>query len=223
MKILATMPGRFGDILWAMPTLRCLAEASGEPVDLLVGEEFDSLCALLRQQPYIDEARAIEGWTMDEKRPRMWPRDYDQVIHLAYPEWPTAPLHLYTWQTALMQFQGTLPPLDLDTPWITVPEAPQHLLDARPYITACWTEEWIELKMGVTVSVAQPGTHYFFVTHVGGRHQEFGRLHMIPNITLVQRLGWIELAQLIQHAQCYLGCLSAPWVLANGLGKQTVI
>jgi hypothetical protein len=221
MHILVTMNGRFGDVLWALPTLRCLAEASGEPVDLLLGEEFASIVPLLQAQAYLGHVESVPGWSMATKQPSAYELpggEPDQVIHLSYPAWPTVLLPIYTWTTAVAQYRGSLPPLDLDTPWISVPQRPAR----SSYVYVGWTEEWIELKMGLLASVAfaQP-ERCFLVPHLGGRHCEFRGLR--SNVPLIYLPSWADMAALLQGAAVYFGCLSAPWVLANALGRQTVI
>ncbi len=47
---LCTFPGRYGDIIWALPTVRGISEVEG-PVDLLIAGEFASIVPLLEQQP----------------------------------------------------------------------------------------------------------------------------------------------------------------------------
>jgi hypothetical protein len=39
----------------------------------------------------------------------------------------------------------------------------------------------------------------------------------------MMRGDWSVTAQIAQGAQCYLGCLSSQWVLANALGKRCVV
>jgi hypothetical protein len=156
---LCTMPGRAGDILWALPTIRAISEHQGAPVDLLVAGEFESLLPLLEQQPYLGAVLADHAWGMDNwidgggSLQQAWqpPTDvsgWEAVYHLGYRGWPELPLPRWT-HSMLVQYgwrdvDGPVPPLDLDRPWITVEPA------THPPDVACgWTECHFELKYGL--------------------------------------------------------------------------
>jgi hypothetical protein len=53
----------------------------------------------------------------------------------------------------------------------------------------------------------------------GARHAEWlyidGLIHSPSH--------WLRAADLMDGAACYLGCLSSQWVLANAMGKKTVV
>src|SRR5262245_63210788 len=71
--IACTMPGRHGDILWALPTVRALAEQAGAPIDLVISEKYGSLKDLIRRQPYIADVVVLADWQVQETAP-MTPR-----------------------------------------------------------------------------------------------------------------------------------------------------
>src|SRR5260221_13810852 len=94
-RILTTFPGRAGDLLWALPTVRAIAEHFDTEVDLQIAGEFASMVDLLLQQPYLAGVIADPRWTLtppdDWKAPEL-PREYDRVFHLGYRRWPRLPL-----------------------------------------------------------------------------------------------------------------------------------
>ena len=47
MNILATMPGRHGDIAWSLATVRALAEAYDEPITFAISGKYGSLKELI--------------------------------------------------------------------------------------------------------------------------------------------------------------------------------
>src|SRR5665213_3309017 len=102
-RILCTFPGRYGDIGWALPTVRAISEAAGHPVDLLIAGEFESLLPLLRLQPYLGQVSANPHWGMSDpwEQGVPWPPGtYDQVYHLQYHGWPSRPLPMEVYAQA---------------------------------------------------------------------------------------------------------------------------
>ena len=73
MRIVFTMPGRFGDVLWAMPSARAVAETFDQPVTVVLSPKYGSLADLLRLQPYIAEVVIDPAWEIREDAP-MQPR-----------------------------------------------------------------------------------------------------------------------------------------------------
>ncbi len=110
MKVLCSFPGKFGDILWALPTVRALSRRLGQPVDLAVSAKYGSLAPLLREQPYLKRVHVLENWVVQETAP-MTPRvppgvaefglnaAYEVVFHLGYRGWPQRPLPFETLHT----------------------------------------------------------------------------------------------------------------------------
>ena len=219
MRVLCSMPGKFGDILWALPTCRALAEVAGEPVDFLTSYDYRALCPLLSQQPYIREATWMKDWRVLDTAPmtpRCPPTDmlgfsngsaHDRVIHLGYLEWPTTTLPYYMWQTTLMQWGKDLPYPDLETPWITVVD-PFEAWD----VTAGFTDEWFELKYGI-VNLLTPQVDLAYACG-SPRWASEGRVHNLP---------WHTAATQIVHGRIFFGDCSALHVLACALGKRCVI
>lgn len=202
-KILCTHPGRFGDILWALPTMRALSEAYEAPVELMLSAKYESLRPLLDHQPYISCTGFDPAWRVQETAPispRCPPqsevyeqasaatgeRYYDHVYHLGYRGWPEPTLaratYLCAHETAVAYhvqdptFDG-LGPLDLARPWITPPHQAVRLPTDPPVVWVGWSEEWFELKVGVLVALAArfPTVAFQWVRPWGGRYDEVDR------------------------------------------------
>ena len=245
MKILCTHPGRYGDILWALPTVRALSEAYEQPVEFLTSPRYAPICPLIAQQPYIAAADEAVEWAIQESAP-ITPQQppwsgasdmytFDAVYHLGYTAWPRPTLAQDVYDRALRQHRtrAAIPPLDLATPWITatnmiMPRAEQ------PRVWLGWSEEHFELKVGLTLLLAArfPDVEFWWIRpDLQSRYDEAdhrypslaGWQHMLGyNVTMI-RANWQTTAALAQSCWCYLGCLSAPWVLANALGIPCVV
>jgi hypothetical protein len=235
-SVLCTFPGKYGDLLWALPTVRALADAYGGPVDLLTSERYSGLNDLISRQPYIRHAMHTSAWVVQDTAP-MSPRVPPieggaglEVHHLGYEGWPLGTLAQDIWGRVARSLIN-VPLLDLDRPWITVPGT---TTSTDPYVWVGWSEEHFELKVGILVAVAMrfPTYKFWWVRPWGGRYDEVDRTTLLETGTQHHRLGpnvammrgdWSVTAQIAQGAQCYLGCLSSQWVLANALGKRCVV
>jgi hypothetical protein len=233
MKVLCTMPGKYGDIMWALPTVKAIAQHVEEKVDFVTSEPYHSLLPLIQEQFYIGSVAAFSDWQVQDTAP-MTPAEapppppdvYDHVFHLGHTEWPQLPLvrqhHanlVRQWPDAL----GPTPPLALEEPWIEAPKPDEGWEVVKPDVLICWSEEWCELKMGVTQAVdyglyqEQHRTRVSLVRPKGSRYFEW------PAGASIDHPDWVLTAQVMSHAQAVLCCLSSQWVLANALGKRCVV
>lgn len=217
-------PGRFGDSLWTGPTLRAIAAAHG-PVDLVLSRDYgrDDFLDLWRAQPYIKSASRCDEWEIREEAPiQPWEAPMECDAHLGYRGWPQAPtLYEEAYRLATEQL-GPLPALDM-SPWMVV-KAPAIL---TPAIVCAFSFHWAELKAGVVLALAnrfrgqslRTVPKFGMVLHDGRRWSEFETKDLIrcPKVT------WIVAAQVLQQCQVVLCDLSGMWVLANALGKPTVV
>lgn len=237
-KVLATFPGKYGDILWALPTVRALSEAAGAPVDLVIAGAYGSIVPLLARQPYLRRVWAMPEWVVQDTAPiaprvpptalpggqpivEFEPGTYDRVLHLGYEGWPRSPLPYETYATACDAVRDTplyqrLAP-DLDRPWITAP----FQWVARPYPVAVgFTDEHFELKFGIwqllfrrEVREAPDRLGLINLSH-GTRWQaeaEYGGF------------DWETAASAIAQSEVFLGDCSALHVLACALGVPCVL
>ena len=228
MTILCTFPGRHGDILWALPTVRAISETFDQPVDLALANNYDSLSTLISQQSYIGTCFPVPTWHYNEDvegshRPSRID-GYERIINLGRTGWPTGPLAQYTWETAqrLVPDQP-IAPLDLDRPWIEI-AANTHYAD---HVAVGWSQEHLELKMGILAALVRrtyPNqTFYMLCPTFGGRWAEWD--HNAEESSKLQfgYWDWLITAKILAGSRVFLGCQSALWVLANALGKTCVI
>jgi hypothetical protein len=237
MRVLCTHAGRHGDALWALPTVRAIAETIGTPVDFCLSSQYRSLAPLISDQVYIGRAFADPAWDVVESAPvspaeppsplarRVSPLEpsgpvlgdgYDRVVHLSFRSWPLSKtLAEGYWEAGKAAFPE-LRPLDLERPWIQ-PKA--RLIEQT--IIAGFSDEWFELKAGLfyllDVKLARQGWGLVAVCAPGSRWDREG-------VPLGRRVcDWRGMAHELAATPFFLGCLSAPWVLANAMGKRSVI
>lgn len=230
MRVLVSFPGRYGDILWAMPVLRALSRRLNQPIDLAISGEFASIVPLLQQQDYLGQVTAYQTWSL--AAPESWrgpmvgvADTYDAILHLGYRGWPQRPLPFEVLDTLNAQSQiggsqwtrfGTIPDaeLDLQTPWITV-DGSASLTD----LAVGFTEAWFELKFGLLCCLDAALPPYIVLTPPGTRWVT----EMPPQTLPVCATDWIGSARIIRHATHFLGDCSALHVLAVALGTPAVI
>lgn len=213
MSTLCTFPGRYGDLLWALPSVRAIAERLGEPVDFAVAGEFRSMLPLLQLQPYIRTAYAIDTWGLtppDEWRAPvdLHGTDWDVVIDLGYRGWPTKPLPYQIAEQAKVT-------IDLSRPWIQV-DGPGIPLD----VAVGFTETWFELKFGLLMAIDRLYINptYIQLTLPGTRWTT-----ETTGYASVEVVDWLGAARAIRNADLFFGDCSALHVLAVALGKPVLL
>lgn len=211
--VLCTFPGRHGDLLWALPTIRAIAEFYDQPIDLQICGEFDRLASIIEMQPYIQEVAADQSWGMSHgyRPPTIRASPNTIVHHLGYQRWPELPLPKETYLNAVASVGQELPPLRLDDPWIAWP----HKVEWPLRFEIGWTDCHFELKFGITellreywdldeVGIFPPGSRWI---SEGG----------------YQAIDWEEAAQCIYGTRLLLTDCSALHVLAVAMGIPVVI
>lgn len=232
-KYLCTFTGKFGDILWSLPTAKYIAEKiAGQPVDFAVMPYYQSLLPLLVEQSYIEHAFIKEDWlrTHSNHGDQPWqppdnikfltyaPAEYERMWHLTYRGHPgiTAPemplVDFIAYQQGI-SFQGwqVIPFLEVSDS--VQEEAAKIHLSSGPMMQA------IEEKRLVTYSFNEQYAEQkkvFFET-LWAKGSSVGL-----EFFNVAEVGWKEATWLIKKSLVYVGCRSACWVLANGLGKEII-
>jgi hypothetical protein len=222
--ISVTFPGRAGDLLWALPTVRALAEIHG-PVSLRIAGEFASMLPLLQQQPYLKVVVADHAWSLTPPNDWQPPVVEEGEIHLGYRGWPDQPLAQYIYGTLKYHYPHlAVAGLDLESPWITIPPLPNS------WGTTCtpvgFTEAWFELKVGLLQLLQQefawtqnredvgwPTTALMQMATPGGRWVLAGW----------RPYTWVEAAEFITASSLFVGDCSALHVLAVACGTPVIV
>lgn len=228
MKILCTFPGKFGDLIWALPTIRAISEAIGEPVDLVIAGAYGSIVPLLKRQAYLGVVWAEVDWQVQNTAP-MTPRvpqlpfaeaqGYDHVFHLGYRWWPETDLARETWACFAGANYGGMIDLamehfDLTRPWII----PPYHIDYPVAYTVGFTDEHFELKFGLAWLL----------------HRQFLGGDAFPicvsnsprwnnETALSGAYNWESAAAWLAISPAFLGCNSALHVLARAMGVPVVM
>lgn len=236
-KILVTFPGKFGDLLWALPTIRAIARRVDHPVDLLIPDQFRSIVPLLQQQEYLGKVSHDGAWEVRDTAP-ISPRippfplpapetetkpagiQYDYVLHLGYRDWPTPDVMRHTLATANLELwedhEGSLreEELDLATPWI---QAPRPIPGSG--LVICFTDEHFELKIGLTALMQSWSQGAVAFCTPESRMWQEGRAAS-PRLFCG---GWEQYANWIAGSSAVLADCSAAHVLAVAMGKPVIL
>lgn len=222
MRILASLPGRNGDQLWSLPTVRALAESYDQSITVCLSAKYAGLQSLIAAQPYVEDVLVLSDWVVEESAPispRIPPTlpDHDRHFPLGYAGWPTPDLPRDIYRNALLAYEDPqgLQPLDLKRPWITVVGA------AVPCALAIgFTAEYFELKVGlVTLLERTVRLPSLVIVPVGSRWQT-ERPHGSYALYLSD---WLDAARLIRNSDLFFGCCSALHVLAVAIGTPVVL
>ena len=224
MKVLCTAPGKFGDILWALPTVRALAGAAGEPVDICLSKSYgaEPFRELIAGADYVGTVWVDPDWIITREGTPMQPRhpprlddSQGRIIELSYQRWPLNALPVDTYLSVVGQWGAELPKLDLQTPWLSINgprQGPPH------QIVVGFTDEWFELKVGLVRLLEQnlfPGEMTGYITCAPGSRWTTENAREADT--------WLEAAQRIADAQLFLGDCSALHILAYALGKSCIL
>jgi hypothetical protein len=218
MKILCTFSGKFGDILWSLPTVREIAKKEESytvhetnyltEVHFGIMPEYRSLIPLLNSQNYIDKAFVIEDWICigsphgDQPWESPVTERYDKVYHLTYKQHPTKnqPLLDFTasQQGIQLLYNGVIPFISL--PW-TSPKV------ERQFIAYAFNESMMEYKGP-------------FLQKLKEEIEPLG-----VDFIDISKIPWLNAATLLNSVEClaFVGCRSANYVLACGLGKRVFV
>lgn len=206
MKVLTTFSGKYGDILWSMPTVRQISRQYNHAVDFACMPQYQSILPFLWEQEYINDAFVIEDWicTGSPNGDQPWQSPnvagYDRVYQLTYRSHPGIN------SPAMPLVDLVARQHDMQLPGDTVPflrSKHKTYVCAAPYVTYAFNPMYSEQK------------DTFF-------RELFSRLGSEIPLVPVGTLSWQEAAAQIASSLFYVGCRSACWVLAMGLGARTI-
>lgn len=209
-KTLCTFSGKMGDILWSLPTVRELSKRHGEAVDFGIMPQYSGLLELLNFQSYISKAEVFPDWICtgsphgDQpwKPPAKYEIWYEHIYHLTYRAHPG----IGAVALPLCDFIASQQKVELHVPVVPFLEAQDIEVFPPP---------------------PQPVLPYGFNGDYADAKQQFlcklllntqGQLAWVD----VTNMPFMQAAAVIKKAGIYVGCRSACWVLATGLGAQTI-
>lgn len=207
-NVLCTFSGKFGDILWSLPTAREISKRHHVPVDFQVMPAYDSLTELISNQEYINCASVNQGWHCEGSPhgDQPWfPQNneslqhmYEHIYHLTYKSHPGIggeymPLIDFIAKQADIRFEG--PPI----PFISVDAI--KLEDTRTHIAYSFNNDYHSDKLQF-LDIINANTDVRLID--------------------VSKLSWLRAAEVIHTAMAFIGCRSANWVVANGVAQNNI-
>jgi hypothetical protein len=234
--ILCTFPGKFGDALWALPTVRAISELTGQKVDYYLMPYYETLMPLLKCQEYIDVPGVIGNWVRTHsnfgdqpwKAPegitlqRVGDREviekkYKQIWHLGYRAHPgvTAPdmalIDFIAYQQGIQLSQPIVPFLEVDDDVEGV--AVQTSFSGGSFMQVVRKNNLVAYAFNEQYGQ----TKDLFFRALWLEMQDTGLEFFNLNHAVWKEAAWIQ-----KNSLAFVGDRSACWVMATGLGKKTI-
>lgn len=219
-KVLATFSGCNGDILWSLPTVRQISKIHNAKVDMGIMPAYKSLLPLLQLQPYICTAFVVEDWVCtgspcgDQpwQPPKRIEEHYEKVYHLTYRRHPygnESLIDFIAWQQGLTLEEPVVPFIsygDVDISYVTNV--------SKGYIAYAFNESYApEKQQFMDLVKTEVGRHWTLSAFINLNKDSF----------VNTPIPWIDSAAIIKNALCFIGCKSANYVLAHGVGQENII
>jgi hypothetical protein len=211
-KVLTTFSGKYGDILWALPTVRAVANfMAQEKVDFGIMPQYRSLLPLLNFQTYIDKAFVIEDWECTGSPygdqpwlPQHVPQGYERAFHLTYRGHPgihCAPLPLIDFiaEQQGMRLVNPIPFIDVPAGFFRAKNEPEINCHAAYAFSAGAAEAKAKF---LDIVIGQAGNNIAWID--------------------ASKEDWMTAALLIKLATCFVGSRSSNNVIAHGVGQKNI-
>lgn len=228
-KILCTFSGKYGDILWSLPTARALSFLHGCKVDFATMPQYKSLIPLLEKQFYIEKAMVFDDWILHHSnygdQPWLPPSHqkcggttncqsgWERCYHLGYRAHPGLPfgqpnmavMDYIAWQQGVklkdpLPFIGGLCDRVVVSKVYAGFDRELRATVVDDFVTYAFNEQYKEMKDKFLEALRE-------------------KLGIRVRLVDVTRYAWLEAAEYIQGSLAFVGCRSANWVIANGLNK----
>lgn len=208
-KIAIAMPGKIGDFLYALPTIRHICERDNAIVDIYTSEICRPTESLIRYQSYVNDFiipkeykiihtnQGVQPWQMPVPE-----GEYDKVYQLGFQIFPhDGPLHQYIGQQIGLT---TIP-----DPFY---ECPDKIFYEEPYVvvghcgnhtTSNLVNSYKYFIENCPIKVVQTGIEGDRIFTSVDCHDQIG-------------IDFLNLASLISKAKAFVGFYSAQLAVANG-------
>ena len=209
--IAVSHPGKIGDALWALPTIKWLCEKHGCQADFFTSPYCAPMLSLVAYQPYIRTAQVMPGYVAVAYAPGVQPWDmglsldgYDAVYELGFRGHPRCDLGNYI--ASLVGAPAELP-VEYEFPRGHVDvKAPYYVLAPRG--DAMFSPLYTEFMNRSEIPVVQLGS--------AGEAIEGTSIDR-TGLSMLDTLAWIE------GSEGYIGPASSHLVLANGFRVPKVV
>lgn len=219
-QVLFTHPGKLGDLLWSLPTIRAVADFEGK-VGLMTSPYCAPLLPLLAKQAYIDSTSlwANDAWKVKFSAPvEPWlpPGEYHPpVYHLGMREWPSPTLGEY-YPKLLQQEYGVHVQPNWAEPWIDVGP-----VDLRQEVVVSFSDEYAESKAGLVMALraVSPLPIRLLVRRDSRIQTDFG----LEREVSVEVCDMVRLAERLKGARVAVVCNSVAHPLGVAVGANLVV
>lgn len=220
-KIAVTHPGKQGDALYALPTLRALCELNGCQADFYTSEYCAPLKGLFEYQDAIDHFYVAPNYVIERMdmgvQPAYVPVDaslYACVYQLGYRGTPDCPLPEF-----IARSVGAVKLGGMQVTYQSPPSNPRWDLEReKDYLVLAPRGQTSYTDLFKALIEQAP----MRVVLVGGRGDStpFLGLH---NMTDLTGWGYLEVAYVLSRAQAFVGLMSSQLALANGFPIPRIV
>lgn len=199
-------PGKIGDLLYILPTVRFISERDDAMADIYTSEMCRSTGSLFKYQKCVNDFIVSKDYKMEHYNQGVqpWymyvPMGYEKVYQLGFEHFPSGPLHKYIAKQIGLE--------DIPNPYYKFPD---KTYSDEPYIVVA--------HCGNHTSAALKEAYAYFIHNCRIKIIQVGTIHdgavaARPHDQL--GIDFLDLASLISKAKAYVGFYSAPLVVANG-------
>jgi len=227
MKVLITHPGKFGDLIYALPAVIELQKFFNREVHFQISEYCRPLKKLLEVQPYINKVFINENYKIEKISPgcQPWkmpePKGYDKIFHLGIRPYREV-VHLIEAPFEILKDEYNIDlPLNKDQRYLFLEKKHKDYISFNMYGESFaplnyftlhfLTDLWHDILKSVDEKcIAVSGI------------SEISKYKMF-DVELICPVDFYETAQIINDSRCFVGLQSACAAVANGLKVPRVI
>lgn len=235
MKVLITHPGKFGDLIYALPAVIELQKFFNREVHFQISEYCRPLKKLLEVQPYIKEVFISEDYKVAnfDKGCQPWempePEGYDKIFHLGIrPDREINHLIETPFEILREEYNVELP-VNKDQKYLFLEKRPPHSVNALHkdcVVFNMFGESFVPLNNYSLHLLDDLWQDILKVVDeeciaVSGQRESFQYKNY--DVGLICPIDFYETACMINYSRCFVGVQSACAAIANGLKVPRII
>lgn len=225
MRIACTHPGKMGDALYALPTIRQIAKETGTKIDFYTSEYCAPLKYLFEYQRCINKFFISPGYIIERMDMGIQPwkmpvyDGYDVIYHLGFRRVPDQAIHQFIWKEAF----GYDTPLAIEYDYPDIPIIDWNGAPAITFRNKLGHDPRIHVPFVCLASRSPSSYDQFFydlslalrqrdmpVVQIGAEGQYVGVGRDATGENMLDTLS------LLAHSRGFVGLMSSQLVLANG-------
>lgn len=216
-KYAVTHPGKIGDALYTLPTIKYLYELSGNKVDFYTSHYCRPIKELFEYQSCINKVIISEGYVVERMdmgcQPIYIPTpdgEYDTVFHLGFRGIPDKRLDWFMAESVGIE-PYKLPQVSYEFPdfkYLDLANSYHITLASRGETS--YKDLFLDL-----ITHTGPAQHRKPIVQIGSREEFIGSLYISNNFNMTG-LNLLETCYILSKASVFIGLMSSQLVLANG-------